>query len=203
MRSRRAAGRSAPPLNCGVSRHMKRIAALVSLIAFFGAASAQDSYWRSRDGQPVPDTDQRKSSRGFGGWVIATADADWEAKWNTPAQETPEFAEAHSVRKGQRVFTLIFIGNPLPDSNGEVNVRCHIRVTRPNGSVAVDRRDLPCLQGRLQGNPLNLRLAGITLPFVGEEGDPLGRWMTEITLHDVERDVVLDLRNVFEYVGDG
>jgi hypothetical protein len=153
---------------------MKRAAIFISSVALSAAVVAQDSYWRDRNGQAVPDSDERKSMRGFGGWVITTADSDWEAKWNTPAEVTPEFTEAHSVREGQRVVTLIFIGNPLPNPNGRVNVRCDIRVVRPNGSVSLDRIDLPCLEGELPGDPFNLRLASVTLPFIGEKGDPQG-----------------------------
>ena len=40
---------------------MKRVLALLGLLVLVATAGAQDAYWITRDGQPVPDTDGRKS----------------------------------------------------------------------------------------------------------------------------------------------
>jgi hypothetical protein len=183
---------------------MRTVTALLICFAMVpGTGVGQDFAWRDQDGQLIRDTDARKSSDGFGGWVITTSDADWAAKWATPAEETPSFTTAESVRKGERVETLIFIVNPLRNEKGEVDVRCDIRVTRPNGTVSLEKRGLPCLNGPLLGDPRNLRLAVHTLPFTGEEGDPLGEWVIDIALRDAKRGTTLNLRGSFEYVGVG
>ena len=184
---------------------MKRLLAIIAVsVALCGLAAAQGFYWRDRNGARAPDTDSRKSSGGFGGWLVVTSDGDWEAKWNVPdEQATPSFNEAHVLRNGETVVGLIFIGNPVPNASGEVNVRCDVRVTRPNGTLSVDQRDMPCLTGRLQGDPLALRLAAHTLKFVGEEGDPVGIWSFDVALRDVGRGVVLNLHTTAELRGDG
>jgi len=167
-------------------------------------AVAQDFYWRDRAGKPAPNVDARKSLRGFGSWLIVTSDGDWEAKWNIPdEQATPTFKEAESLRYGDTVVALVFIGNPRRDARGDVNVRCDFRVTRPNGSISVDQRDLSCLSGHLPGDPLSLRLATHTLKFVGEKGDPLGTWNFDVAVHDAESGVVLNLHTSVELRDDG
>src|SRR5262245_42279960 len=86
-------------------------------------AFAQDFGWRDANGKYTPDTPDRKTSNGFAGWLFKTSDPDWEAKWNTPESETPAFSTTETVRKGETIFTLIFIVNPKPDAKQEANVR--------------------------------------------------------------------------------
>ena len=165
--------------------------------------AAQQFAWRDSNGDPMPDTEARKSSGGFGGWLLTTSDQDWEAKWNTPEHVTPSFTEAETVREGETVYTLIFMVNPLPNSSGDVDVRCDIRVTRPNGTLSLDRSDLSCLSGELAANPNNIQLSPNVLAFLGEDGDPAGTWIMDVTLRDVPRDVALVLRASFELLSDG
>jgi len=178
---------------------MKRIVVPVALLMFCHAVGAQ---WRGADGGPAPDTDARKSLRGFGGWVVITSDVDWKDKWNvSQGQALPSFNEVSSARRGETLVTLILLANPLPNSSGEVNVRCDLRVTRPDGRVAVNQRNLACMDGR-PDDPSNLFVAGPTLKFVGDEADSAGAWRVDVTLHDAERDVVLELHASFELIDD-
>src|SRR5262245_54364507 len=147
------------------------IGAMLALAAC-SIATAQDFGWRDANGNPTPDTDSRKSSNGLAGWLLTTSDPDWEAKWNTPEHEIPTFAGAETVKRGESIFTLIFIVNPKPDAKGQVNVSCDVKVTRPNGTTSIDEKNVDCLKGELQGNPHNLRLAAPVLGFVGEPADP-------------------------------
>jgi hypothetical protein len=175
-----------------------------SCIALAGAVAAQEFFWRDERGQPARETPARKSERGFGGWLVITSDSDWATKWSVPDElATPAFNEADALRVGETVTVLIFIASPLPNRAGDVNVRCDLRVTRPNGSVSVDRRDLSCLEGPLLGDPFNIRLGAPTLQFVGEAGDPPGTWQIEVTLRDLHRDAVLNLRSSIELLSSG
>ena len=164
-------------------------------------ATAQDFGWRDSDGKPVPDTEFRKTSKDFAGMVLTTSDPDWEAKWNTPEHETPSFTEATKVRVGETVFTLIFLVNPKVSANGEVDVRCDLKVTRPNGTLSIDEKEVECMKGPLPGNPFNMRLAAPVLGFVGEDTDPVGTWQVDVTLRDVPRGVTLSLHTTFELLG--
>jgi hypothetical protein len=175
---------------------------VVAAIAFCTLAAGQDFGWRGADGKPTPDTESRKTLQNFAGWLLTTSDPDWEAKWNTPEHETPSFSEARTVRKGETVFTLIFIVNPKVGGNGDVDVRCDLRVTRPDGTLSIDERNVECLKGAMQGSPYSLRLAAPVLGFVGEAADPVGTWNVDVTLRDVPRGVSMDLRTSFELLGE-
>lgn len=75
-----------------------------------------------------------------------TPDADWQEKSNTPADTVPEFKEAKSVSRGQRIFILIFFSNPRLDANGRANLNCALDVMRPDGSVSTHQTGMACFQ---------------------------------------------------------
>ena len=174
----------------------------VLAMAACSLAASQDLGWRDKDGNATPDTDSRKSANGFAGWVLTTSDPDWQSKWNTPEHETPMFKGAETVRKGETIYTLIFISNPKPDAKGIVNVSCDIKVTRPNGTISIDEKNIDCLKGAMQGNPYNMRLAAPVIGFVGEPADPVGTWRVDVILRDVPRGATMDLHTSFELLDD-
>ena len=178
------------------------VAISIWLLMCIATSTAQDFGWRGSDGKFTPDTESRKTSKGFAGWLLTTSDPDWEAKWNTPEHETPAFNEADTVRKGETVYTLIFLVNPKVRGDGEVEVRCDLRVVRPDGTLSIDEKNVECMKGTLPGNPYSLRLAAPVLGFVGEAADPVGTWNVEVTLRDVPRGVTMVLRTSFKLLDE-
>lgn len=169
---------------------------LAALVA--GSAHADEVTWRGPNGEPASDTDSRKSANGFGGWVASTSDADWLDRWEHPASGTPSFTESKSVRRGEKLTILIFVLNAAPDAQNVVNVRCDLRVTRPDGSRPVDAADVTCLQGEIKGPPGGIRIAGPIINFVGEPTDQIGTWTVDVSLKDAVRDTTLALKTTFE-----
>jgi hypothetical protein len=159
-----------------------------------------DPAWKDQEGRLAPDTDARKSAQGFGGWMIVTPDADWKEKWNTSPETIPRFRTATEVEYGGHLSLLTFFANPQPDAGGEIKVLCDIKITRPDGSVPVDRKGVECASGKLQGDPRNMRLTSAVIEFIGEKGDPPGVWRAEVTLTDKNRNVSMPLRAEFTLV---
>lgn len=164
---------------------------LISCVAF-----AQEG-WRDQRGHAAPDTDARKSVGGFGGWVIVTSDADWQAKWETQSNTIPRFTEANTVSRGNRVFVLTFFANPKLNSAGEANVSCDIDVTRPDGTTSTHQSDVVCFRGVLKTDPHYTYLAAPVIGFIGDPGDPAGVWVVQVTLKDNIRHVVVPLKTSF------
>lgn len=175
-----------------------RFATTLLFLVVAATATAADGAWLGADGQPAPDTDARKSIDGFGGWVATTSDVDWREKWDHPADGTPTFTMSRSVHRGERLAVLIFIRNPAIDAANAVNVRCDLRVTRPDGSHPVDAADVTCLQGTLVGAADNVRIAAPVIDFVGEPADQPGTWTVEVSLRDAVRDRTLALKTTFD-----
>ncbi|MCG7994431.1 MAG: hypothetical protein JAZ06_03290 [Candidatus Thiodiazotropha taylori] len=163
---------------------------------------AEAEGWIDREGNPLPNADNMKSVDGFGGWLIVTPDHDWESKWNTPPETTPHFSEASEVAYGEKLTILTIFGNPKVNESGNINIRCDIQVLRPDGSASADMEDIDCAVGKLQGNPRNVRLTQAIISFVGEESDPAGTWIVNVTLTDRNRRVSLPLTSKFELSRD-
>jgi len=170
---------------------------LVALAFLFSALAVAQEGWIDRQGNPIPDTAAQKSVQGFGGWVLVTPDADWEEKWNTPAEATPHFSEAKTVGRGERVFVLIFFANPQLNRDGSADVTCDIDVTRPNGTSSIHQTDAVCFRGPLNSDPHHTYLSGPVIGFVGDPGDPLGEWLVRVTVKDNVRHVSVPLKTSF------
>jgi len=167
------------------------------LLALLALPALGQEGWKDAKGQPAPNTESRKSVGGFGGSLIVTSDADWQAKWQTPSDTVPHFTEAKTVARGKQVFVLTFFANPLLDSRGSADVRCDIDVVRPNGTTSIHQVDAPCFKGPLQGPPTYLYLSNAVIGFTGDPGDPAGEWIVRVSIKDNVRQVAVPLRTSF------
>jgi hypothetical protein len=162
-----------------------------------GVGGASESVWKDGSGKALPDVPSRKSVSDFGGWLIVTPDADWEAKWKTPREVTPEFTTADEVHLGETLTILIFYVGPRASDDGKINIRCDLEVTRPDGSASIDEKGLACGSGVLAGPASDLRLSELVVQYVGEPGDPLGLWTVAVTLRDANAGKSVSLRTEF------
>lgn len=167
----------------------KSLIAILLVPLVIEVALSQGTTWKDEHGNSIPESPSQKSDDGFGGWLITTVDSDWEAKWNTPYGNTPQFNVASKISVGEKVTTLVLFTNALTDEGGIVHVRCDLRVIRPDGTTSVDVEDVECYRGPIGGDPYALRMTIATIEFVGEPTDPIGDWVTEVTLTDANRGV--------------
>lgn len=178
---------------------MRQLRLLVLLgLLLAGAAQAQSNFWRDKDGNPATETDSMKAKDGFGGLLLATTDADWEQKWETPPETVPQFQAAGIVPYGKKVYILSFFANPAKDDSGKVTVRCDLKIVDPNGRVTHSFEDQPCFSGRLAGKASYVYLSTRVVAFSGDPGDPAGTWLVEMTLRDTIRNTELPLRTRFQ-----
>lgn len=168
-----------------------------------GATPAFAQGWHDRHGSPIPETSSTKSVEGFAGMLMVTPDADWQEKWNTPAEAVPHFAEASEVRLGGKLQILIFFSNPQLDADRLADVTCDLEVIRPDGSKGVDEQDVECYQGPMPNEPAHLYMAKPSLQFIAEAGDLPGEWTMRVTLRDNHRGVGMILEKKVILVADG
>lgn len=175
-----------------------RVAILIALSVGGGTLSAADFGWRGPDGKPVADTPSQRSVNGFGGWLVVTPDADWEAKWDTPKENIPSFTTSDVVRRGQTLTILVFLANPRLDTRRHTQVSCDVRVTRPDKTLSINEHGISCFDGILGGDPAAVFLSNLVIKFVGEPKDPVGIWLVDVTLHDVNANIDVPLKATFE-----
>lgn len=175
---------------------MNKLLATILLLASFSAAGNY-SAWLGPDKSQWPDTEFRKTKNGFSGMLLVTPDTDWAQKWNTPFDTIPRFREAKVAKVGEKLVILTFFVNPKTDENKNVNVICSITATRPDSTISINERGIPCMKGELQGSPNYIRLSPAIINFVGEQNDPLGKWVVEVEIEDTNRDTILHLKTYF------
>lgn len=146
----------------------------------------------ARDPAPVAavasDCGWRREADGFQAAVLVTADAGWKRTCSLPTAKLPAVPQTGSLYVGGKVWALLFVSNPLPDETGAVDVTCDLRMVRPNGRIS-EHHNLKALHKNLgESAPLTF-LSEFVLTMVGEENDPLGEWVIELTVHDRNRGV--------------
>ena len=84
--------------------------------------------------------------------------------------------------------------------NKPAHVRCRSKVTRPNKTVSVNQRGIPCLDGELKGDPNSIRLAPavISLSAKRPTRSASGWWMWRSRMR---RNTKLPLRTRFTLSG--
>lgn len=170
---------------------------LAALLLATGAAIADAGAWVGEDGRTLPQTPARKTSDGFGGWLLVTADPEWRAHWDRPPMGRPTLAEARYVVYGERLTILAFYTNPAKASDGRIDIRCSVRVIRPDGAVATEASESRCASPEPTGDLQAARISWAVIDYVGEKADPTGQWIVEMILTDAVRGVSLALETEF------
>ena len=176
--------------------------ALIVMAACTPFAIGAESAWLGSDRTKWANSESRKVENDFAGVLVVTPDKDWQNKWKTSPDTIPYFTESNTVRIGEGLAILTLFANPKTDGSGNAMVLCGIKITRPNGTIAVDERQIPCMVGKLIGPANNLRLSPGVVEFVGEKGDPPGKWLVEVEIHDVNRATTLKLKTTFRLMAN-
>ncbi|WP_332848373.1 hypothetical protein [Massilia sp. S19_KUP03_FR1] len=173
-------------------------AALALILTLAAPAFAQHGTWIDDQGKAIAPTEARRAVNGFAGHLLITSDADWRAKWNTPAATVPHFTQKTTpVALGEQVFLLIFFANAMLGADGKANLTCDLDVMQPDGTSVVHHADTPCWHGPLLGGPQNLYMATPEISFKHDPGDMAGKWTIAVTLKDKLRKTVLPLKTFF------
>jgi len=170
---------------------------LCALVWLSWNAYGDEPAWLDADRSKWTDTEFRKVKNDFAAMLLVTPDTNWKEKWDTPPDTVPRFRVAKTVKMGEQIVVLTFFVNPKPDEQGNANVICGIKVTRPNKTVSVNERNIPCMRAPLVGNPNYIRLSPAVIHFIGEKNDPLGTWVVEVDVEDVNRNTTLHLQTRF------
>lgn len=149
-------------------------------------------------GNTLPGASATQSSEGFSASLVITADPDWQQKWESPPDVAPRFDLATEVKEGGSLYILSFLSNPMLDAAGMAQVRCDLRISKPDGSLSGDEHDLPCFVTALETDPKLVYLSTVGVKFTAEAGDPKGTWTVAITVRDTLRNVAIPLQSSFE-----
>jgi len=161
-----------------------------------GVAKPSGFSWRDENGNPVPDTENRKTKDDFGAELLITDNINFYEDWKKP--ETPNIAIAGRAQIGKTVIPLVIYVNPKLDEKKNIDVTCDFTIIRPDGSIAQEIPDVPCGSGEVNVPQYNLLLSRSELRWSADKGDPTGKWKFNVTVKDNNRGIKIPLTTSIE-----
>jgi len=147
------------------------------------------------DGVPVPDSENLKSSKGFGAQLWVIDDARFFDQWNRP--ETPIIPMTRTAVRNEPVYIIILFLNPGLDSDSLADVTADITIRGPDGSVYGEFHDLEVWQRPYHAPQNAIQLAAGSLAIEIEDRDMLGWYTVKATVKDRKKKVNLTLHTTF------
>lgn len=147
--------------------------------------------WRDEKGNPVPDSENKKTKDGFGAQLLITDNLDFYEDWKKP--EMPRISVAKTMAIGEMVIPLVIYVNPKKNGDGRIDVTCDFMIVRPDGSIAQEIPNVPCGSGEFKAPQYNLQLSQSELRWSADKGDPVGEWKFKVTIKDNNRGVEIPL----------
>jgi hypothetical protein len=177
---------------------MKVLSMMAAAALLLPLSAAAQTAQGNVQGTALPGASATQTTDGFSASLVITADPDWQKKWESPPDVAPRFDLATEVQEGGSLYILSFLSNPKLDAAGMTQVRCDLRISKPDGSPSADEHDLPCFVTPLEGDPNLVYLSSVGVKFTAEAGDPKGAWTVDITVRDTLRNVRIPLKSSFE-----
>ena len=147
------------------------------------------------DGKSAADTENRKSEKDFGAQLLLTEDEKFFNDWNKP--ETPNVSLADRARRNIPLFTVLIFSNPGLDKTESADVTADTTVSKPDGTVYAEHKDMVCWKGSYVAAPFSLQLSKSRLGIRIEPQDPAGTYSVEVAVHDNIKKVELKLHKTF------
>jgi hypothetical protein len=162
----------------------------VVLLAFSPAFSQH-----AGNGQPAPDTPDRKALNGFGGHLIVVKNPQAFIKeWVKP--KTPKIKSARDVKRGDAIGAFVLFAGCKPNSQGICKSVVDYTVYKPDGTVFAERKSLPLWD--LQAPPApNIQLSKAILAFKPGPGDGAGEYKVKARVSDLNANITLELETKF------
>jgi len=169
------------------------------LLVCFLAGNAHAG-WIDKQGNPLPDSDDRNSVGAFGAQLIFTADEQaLLKKWATPS-ETVDVDTVESVGINQPISAFVIFSGCKPDAANLCKVSMRFRVIQPDGKVYSETppmevwHDKPAPPGR------SLELSIQYLKVIIEPHEQRGRYTVQTQVRDDNTNTVLFLQKTFTAV---
>ena len=150
--------------------------------------------WKKGD-EPVPDTADRKSVRGFGGHLIVVADPQkFMEDWQKP--EMPHIEPVKETKRGELLGAFVLFAGCTTDTQGKCNAEVDYAFYRPDGKLVGERKNQPLWKEAAPPVP-NIQLSRAILGIRLEAADPLGEYIVKAKVSDLNAQVSFELETKF------
>lgn len=168
--------------------------ALVFLGALYSTANAG---WINKQGDGLPDSEDRKSTGDFGAQLVFVADEQALFKtWATPS-ETVDLKTVEGVTINQPISAFVIFSGCKPTAKGQCNVSMRFRVIRPDGKVYSETPAMEVWQDKPAPRGHALELSVQYLKIVVEPHEQRGRYVVQTQVRDDNTGAVLSLQKAF------
>lgn len=159
--------------------------------------------WMNKQGEALPDSDNRKAIGSFGAQLIFVGDENKLFKsWSTQS-ETVDVTAIDTVRVGEAINAFIIFSGCKADKKGNCSVSMRFRVIQPDGKIYADTPPMEVWEEKPSPPGKTLELSIQYLKVRIEPKDQLGRYVTYAQVRDNNTGVVLQLQSPFTAAKEG
>jgi hypothetical protein len=167
---------------------------LVLMLLSFSDARAQ---WIDKQGNVLPDAEDRKSVGTFGAEIIFTTDPDaLEKRWATPS-DTVHVESVDSVRINQPISAFIVFSGCKPTASRTCNVSMSFRVIQPDGKQYAATPSMEVWHDKAAPPRHELALSVDYLKIRIEPHEQRGRYVVQVEVRDKISGDVISLKKAF------
>jgi hypothetical protein len=170
---------------------------LIVLTVIALLCSHANAGWINKQGEKLPDAEDRKAVGDFGAQLIFTSDEQaLFKKWATPS-ETVDLNTVESVAINQPISAFIVFSGCKPTAKGLCNVSMRFRVLQPDGKVYSETPAMEVWQNKPAPRARALELSVQYLKIVVEPHEQRGRYTIQAQVRDDNTGGVLSLQKTF------
>ena len=159
--------------------------------------------WINKQGEALPDSENRKAVGDFGAQLIFVGDENQLFKrWATPS-ETVDVKTIDSVKVGEAVNAFIVFSGCKADQRAKCSVAMRFRVIQPDGKIYADTPEMEVWENKPAPRGKALELSVQYLKVRIEPKDQLGRYVIYAQVRDNNTGTVLQLQSPFTAVKGG
>lgn len=139
--------------------------------------------WKTEDGRSCSDTNYYKSIGKFSARLLLVTDNDFFTKWKTPSLIFHTYEKSY-VERGNDFIVVVIFANAKPDSYGEIDMVVDYKVTKANGEIDGELKNLFCARG-VKARPENiLEHCRDYIVVEIKANDPLGSYRVDAVIRD-------------------
>lgn len=153
--------------------------------------------WINKQGEKLPDSDDRKAVGDFGAQLILVADErELFKRWATPS-ETVDLKTTDVVKVNGFISAFIVFSGCKASTKGDCDVSMRFRVIQPDGKIYAETPAMEVWENKPAPHGKALELSVQYLKVRIEPKDQLGRYVIYSQVRDNNTGAVIQLQSAF------
>ena len=178
---------------------MQRFIYIVSFVVTLAMSTARAG-WVDEQGNPIPDSDYRKSVGTLAAQLVITGnESQLLENWNTPSQSV-ELPTSNEFGVNEIITVFVVFGGCATDADGNCDLNMQITVYQPNGEVYSGLPVMEVWSGKPVPPEKRLGLSAEYIRIVVEPDEPLGKYRIDARIRDNISKQGMTLRSHFTAV---